>query len=107
MPTLRWRILALANASDRRRRLLLQRRQSRALLRLNVDPYRDLPEMEFIKTFRLRKDLVRLLTADLIPLLARQRRRNGISPSLKVSENIDMESRMSSNFVVTLSDFVK
>ncbi|KAL0871460.1 hypothetical protein ABMA27_014991 [Loxostege sticticalis] len=81
--SVRWRILALANAADRRRRLINQRRKSRALLRINVDAF-DLPEAEFIKTFRLGKEQVRALIQELTPYLSTQRRRDGISNDLKV-----------------------
>lgn len=83
---LRWRILALANAQDRRRHLLTQRRKKRASMRETVDAVEDLPNAEFIKTFRLGKAEVRALTIKLTPLLPRQRRKDAISPNLKVSK---------------------
>lgn len=84
---LRLRILALAKLSDRRRRNL-QHRQFRARLRLRVDPFQDLSETEFIRTFRLRKEQVSELVTELTLHLMVHRRSNAISPSNKVSKEI-------------------
>lgn len=85
LPRLRWRILALANAQDRRR-FLNRRRKYRAFARATVNAMSDIPGAEFIRTFRLDKSEVRALTVLLTPILRTQRRKDGISPNLKVSK---------------------
>ncbi|XP_049697658.2 putative nuclease HARBI1 [Helicoverpa armigera] len=83
LPRLRWRILALANAQDRRR-FLNRRRKYRAFARATVNAMSDIPGAEFIRTFRLDKSEVRALTVLLTPILGTQRRKDGISPNLKI-----------------------
>uniref|UniRef100_A0A2A4KB39 DDE Tnp4 domain-containing protein n=1 Tax=Heliothis virescens TaxID=7102 RepID=A0A2A4KB39_HELVI len=78
---LRFRILALSDAQDRRRRLVAQRRKMRAMNRATLDAIVEIPDAEFIRTFRLGKsDVTELLT----PLLNNQRRKHAISPNLKI-----------------------
>lgn len=82
---LRWRILRLAHEAVRRRRLRLKCRQLRALARALRDPLVDIPEREFIKTYRLGKETVRRLISEISRFIPRPRRADGISIELKVS----------------------
>lgn len=80
---LRWRILRLAHEAGHR--LRLKRRQLRALARALGDPLVDIPEREFIKTYRLGKETVRRLISEISRFIPRPRRADGISIELKVS----------------------
>ncbi|XP_048483147.1 putative nuclease HARBI1 isoform X2 [Plutella xylostella] len=53
-------------------------------MRRNVDPFVSLPDSEFVKTFRLSKDVVKEIAADLTPLIAKERRQDGISVMMKI-----------------------
>ncbi|CAG9138135.1 unnamed protein product [Plutella xylostella] len=64
---LRWEMLILAVRVDRGQRELKERRRNRAFIRRNVDPFVSSPDSEFLKTFRLSKDVVKVIAADLTP----------------------------------------
>ncbi|CAG9134661.1 unnamed protein product [Plutella xylostella] len=72
-------MLILADRVDRGRRELKERRRNRAFMSRNVDPLVSLPDSEFVRTFRLSKHVVKEIAADLTPLIAKERRKDGIS----------------------------
>lgn len=87
MYSLRTNILILANAvdaSEKRRREARKRRLARRLMRIDMNPFTDVPEAEFVKTFRLGKDSVRGLIDELTPLMTKPRRNDSISAEMKV-----------------------
>ncbi|XP_035430552.1 putative nuclease HARBI1 [Spodoptera frugiperda] len=87
MYSLRTNILILANAvdaSEKRRREARKRRLARRLMRIDMNPFTDVPEAEFVKTFRLGKDSVRGLIDELTPLMTKPRRNDSISAEMKI-----------------------
>ncbi|XP_045505812.1 putative nuclease HARBI1 isoform X1 [Colias croceus] len=86
MYSLRANILELAavDARERRRAECKRRRRARRLTRISTNPFIDISEAEFVKTFRLGKDSVRGLIEELIPLMARPRRNDSISAEMKI-----------------------
>lgn len=85
---LRWEMLILADRVDRGRRELKERRRNRAFMSRNVDPLVSLPDSEFVRTFRLSKHVVKEIAADLTPLIAKERRQDGISVMMKVRSRL-------------------
>ncbi|KAJ8712003.1 hypothetical protein PYW08_008957 [Mythimna loreyi] len=87
MYSLRLNILELANAVDARQRRCREsrrRRLARRLKRFNTNPFTDVPDAEFVKTFRLGKDSVKGLIDELVPLMAKPRRNDSISAEMKI-----------------------
>lgn len=80
---LRWRVLHLAHKSNRLRRL--KHRQLRTLARKFGDPFEDIPDREFVKTYRLGKEVVKMLICEMSWFMPEPRRSDGISVKLKVS----------------------
>jgi len=62
-----------------------QRKRARMQLRKNCDPF-NLDEAEFVKRYRLTKDLVRNLCDELRPLMKNPRRSTDLSVETKVNK---------------------
>ncbi|KAJ0179164.1 hypothetical protein K1T71_004876 [Dendrolimus kikuchii] len=87
MYSLRSHILDLAHAIDIRRHQLAEnksRRRASLSQRFINNPFKDIPEEVFIKTFRLRKKAVKGLVAELDPLIPKPRRNDSVSTETKV-----------------------
>lgn len=77
-------ILRLAADLDRRRNERRNRRRFSVHLRNSVDPFTSLSEVEFVKTFRLSKNVAMELADDLASFIPRERRSDGLSVRMKV-----------------------